>query len=48
MSPLPCPAPPRTQWNFFKFLVGRDGMPLKLFAQNFDGETLEAEVCARA
>lgn len=32
------------KWNFHKFLVGRDGYPVRYFSQAFDAHILENEI----
>ena len=34
------------QWNFAKFLVGRDGVPVKKYGAPFDAKTIERDVDA--
>ena len=34
------------RWNFAKFLVGRDGVPVKKYGAPFDAKTIERDVDA--
>ncbi|THE09932.1 glutathione peroxidase, partial [Kocuria rosea] len=36
----------RIKWNFTKFLVGRDGIPIKRFAPTTTPEKMEATILA--
>jgi glutathione peroxidase len=36
----------RLKWNFTKFLVGRDGVPVKRFGPNVEPEEIESEIVA--
>ncbi len=37
---------PRIKWNFTKFLVGRDGVPVKRFAPTRKPEAMEGPIQA--